>query len=308
MIERAQMKTLHVMMCANDAYAMPLTVAAHSLLFHASNDVAVELHIVSDGMRAENKVRVERSLVSAHPHAKLVWRQADTAQFSEINFRHYSVITLFRLLLPDLFTPEVDRVLYIECDIVVERDISELWRIQLGDRAVWAVQNGTDDDLKNYVLKKFPEITAPEDGRYFNAGVMLVNMAEWRAQDISARTCDFSQRYSNDLGFPDQDALNAVLAGHWGHLHPRWNKQILRMGQPEAAAIDDPGILHYTSRKPWTREYMQRAKWAWHRAYLRSGWDPDMSKYLTTARLFGGQLWRHNSRRVRGRIRRLLKL
>lgn len=301
------MRTLHVMLCANDAYAMPLTVAAHSLLFHASRDVAFELHVVSDGIRTENKARVEHSLVSAHPHARVVWQEIDTAQFAGINFRHYSIVSLFRLLLPDLFPPEVDRVLYIDCDIVVECDISELWGIDLGDKAVWAVQNGTDDDLENYVLKNFPEITAPEDGRYFNTGVMLVNMAEWRGQDVSARTRDFLQRHSHRLIFPDQDALNAVLAGYWGHLHPRWNKQILRIGQPEAAAIGDRGILHYTSRKPWTREYMQRAKWTWHRAYLRSGWDPNMSGYLTTARLFGGQLWRHNSRRVRGRIGRLLK-
>ncbi|WP_265501103.1 glycosyltransferase family 8 protein [Paracoccus beibuensis] len=300
------MKTLHVMMCANDAYAMPLTVAAHSLLFHAGHDVAVEVHVISDGISADNKARAERSLASSHPHAKVVWREIDTSQFDGINFRHYSIVTLFRLLLPQLFPPQVDRVLYIDCDIVVERDISELWDIDLGDKAVWAVQNGTDDDLENYVLKKFPEITAPADGRYFNAGVMLVNMAEWRRQDVSARTRDFLQCHSERLGFPDQDALNAVLAGHWGHLHPRWNKQILRMGQPEAADIGDPGILHYTSRKPWTRDYIQRAKWAWHRAYLRSGWQGRAAACLTTARLYGTQLWRFGSQRTGGRIARLL--
>ncbi|MBU2958945.1 glycosyltransferase family 8 protein [Paracoccus sp. 1_MG-2023] len=300
------MTTMHVMMCANDAYAMPLTVAAHSLLRHADRDATIELHVVSDGISEQNRLHAEKCWAAAHPKVRAIWRQVDPAQFDSINFRHYSIVTLFRLLLPQLFPEDVERVLYMDCDIVVQRDIAELWRLDLEDKAVWAVQNGTDDDLENYVLSKFPEIEAVPDGRYFNAGVLLVNMAEWRRQQISDRTRDFLQKHSDLLGFPDQDALNAVLAGRWGRLHPRWNKQILRMGQPEAARPDDPGILHYTTRKPWTPEYMQKAKWAWHRAYLRSGWDGGLSGYGRTARLLGGQLWRHNRNRVQGRVRRLL--
>lgn len=300
------MTTLHVMMCANDGYAMPLTVAAHSLLHHADRGVRIELHVVTDGFSPDNTARAERCLRAAHPQVEIVWHRKDPRAFEGIRVGRYSVAALFRLLLPELFPTDIDRVLYLDCDIVVERDISELWRLDLGDKAVWAVQNGTDDDLQNYVLSKFPEIQAGPEARYFNSGVILVNMAEWRRQRVSERTRDFLQQHSDRLIFPDQDALNAVLAGHWGSLHPHWNKQILRAHQPEQAAFDDPGILHYTSRKPWTPEYMQRAKWAWHRAYLRSGWDRGAAGYATMARLFGGQLWRHSSHRVGGRVRRLL--
>lgn len=301
------MKTLHVLMCANDGYAMPLTVAAHSLMHHADPQARVELHVVTDGFSADNAARAERVLQAAHPGGRIVWHLRDETAFGGINLGRYSVAALFRLLLPELFPPEVDRVLYLDCDVVVERDVSELWDIDLGDRAIWAVQNGTDDDFVNYVHRKFPWIEAGPEARYFNSGVIMVNMAEWRRQQVSDRTLDFLQRHSDRLGFPDQDALNAVLAGHWGRLHPRWNKQILRMGQPEAARPDDPGILHYTTRKPWTPEYTQRAKWAWHRAFLRSGWEEGAAGWLRTARRFGAQTWHHNLRRVRGRVARLTR-
>lgn len=66
------MSVLHVMMCANDGYAMPLTVVAHSLLSQASRDVSIELHVVSDGISDANRMRIERCLAPAHPDARIL--------------------------------------------------------------------------------------------------------------------------------------------------------------------------------------------------------------------------------------------
>ena len=77
-----------------------------------------------------------------------------------------------------------------------------------------------------------------------------MNLREWRRQSITDRTIELLQIHHEKLSFPDQDALNLVARGHWGRLPSRWNKQVIRLGQPESAPANEPGILHYSSFKP----------------------------------------------------------
>ncbi len=161
----------------------------------------------------------------------------------------------------------------------------------MGDKPVWAVQNGADENFQDYILEKFPFIKADADARYFNSGVLLVNIPGWIEQDVTRRAVDFLQTYGDQLSYPDQDALNAVLAGKWGELPRHWNKQVMRIGRPEAAPFGKPGIVHYTTRKPWDANYTQAARMVFHRAYLRSGWQKGPAAYLHVAWLAASQVW-----------------
>ena len=138
---------------------------------------------------------------------------------------------------------------------------------------VWAVINGEVEQFENNIASRFAEVTGSEDARYFNSGVLLINLREWQHQKISEKALDFLRAHSEELSFPDQDALNAVIAGNWGALSPRWNKQVIRIGQPESASVLDRGITHYTSHKPWNRDYTWRCSEIFFHAYMRSSWD-----------------------------------
>jgi lipopolysaccharide biosynthesis glycosyltransferase len=296
------MRKIHILLGADDAYAMPLTVAAHSALYHLDRNVSPEVHIVDGGISKENRDRIKACLSAAHPQAVIAWRNPGFEQFSEVNVRHYSKASMSRLLMPSLFPATVERVLYLDSDIVVEDDVSVLWSIPLGQQAVWAVQDAGDDDFDKGLRKKFPDLDAAPGARYFNSGVLLVNLPHWRAQNITERVIQFLKAHSDRLSYPDQDALNAVICGDWGRLPPRWNKQIIRIGCPESAALDDSGILHYSTYKPWEAAYTWKARIPFHKAFLRSGWKPGPRSWLAVAVLLARQLV--NSQLVR--IRRVL--
>jgi lipopolysaccharide biosynthesis glycosyltransferase len=261
---------------------MPLAVAAHSALHYLDHTIPVDVHIVDGGIHPQNRGRIESCLRAAHPRAHVHWRSPDFAEFSGVNVRHYSLASMSRLLMPSLFPESVERVLYLDSDIVVESDIASMWSIPLGQQAVWAVQDADDDEFEKNISRKFPELDAPPGARYFNSGVLLVNLPRWREQCVTERVIRFLKEHSERLSYPDQDALNAVLLGEWGRLPPRWNKQIIRIGQPESASMDDPGILHYSTFKPWKQDYTWKAKLPFHKAFLRSRWETGFRAWRAT--------------------------
>jgi lipopolysaccharide biosynthesis glycosyltransferase len=297
---------IRLLFAANEAYAMPMTVAAHSALYHLDKTRHSEVNIFSDGISTESRARVHRSLSKAHPTAEVRWHYPKKENFIGINVRRYSQASLCRLLAPNLFDVDVERVLYLDSDLVVETDISPLWDMSLGSYPLWAVQNGPDEDFENLIAAKFPSILSSHSDRYFNSGVLLINLSEWRLQQISEKCLDFLHQNSELLSFPDQDALNAVAHGNWGRLSMHWNKQVIQLNQPESAPFHQLGILHFTSNKPWHRSYTWPGYMRFHRAYLRSGWQPGTLAFAKVAKLATYQFLNRGIMRTRRKLHTLL--
>ena len=290
-------------MGADDRYAMPMTVAAHSALHHLARDCVVELHILDGGISLKNQNRSKEVLLRAHPLVEIFWRNANLDDYQELNVGIYSKSSMIRLLVPQLFSEDVERVLYIDSDVVVNDDISQLWHFRLDSLPVWAVNDGLPGAFKNSITDRFPEVDARDNALYFNSGVLLINLPEWRSQKISERALEFLKEHSQKLSFPDQDALNAVIAGHWGQLPNRWNMQVYRINQPYGASAGERGIVHYTTFKPWERGYTSRHKVTFFKAYLRSRWNSLPKALVWASSVYLEQCAKHNWLRIKRRLK-----
>jgi lipopolysaccharide biosynthesis glycosyltransferase len=302
------METIRIMLACNEAYAMPMTIAAHSALAKIDADRPVEIHIIEDGVTPESRARSERSLRGAHPLVNVVWRKADLTDMTGVNYRHYSAASLIRILMPRLFDETVQKVLYIDSDVVVTGNVATLFDMDLSGKAIWAVQDGADEEFQNRLGKKFPWMNAPADARYFNSGVLMVNLAEWRKSNVTERVMEFLQLHDEQLSFPDQDALNAVALGNWGRLPPSWNLQPIFYNWKTASRLNEPGLIHYTCCKPWDADYTWSGKLQYHKAYLASGWDSGPSAWLKVLRLYSGQVLLQSRDRAIRLTRRALGL
>jgi lipopolysaccharide biosynthesis glycosyltransferase len=176
----------------------------------------------------------------------------------------------------------------MDADTLVLDDVTKLWRCGLRGRALGAVQ---DPILLTFASGDLPldKTGISRRARYFNSGVLLMDLARWRKEDLAVKVLETAHQLSNVGWFPDQDALNMVFAGKWQKLHPRWNCALesaeRHAGCPDipdgfkyAAAVDRPGILHYFGGpKPWQPRclngrlflyfhYLDRTRWA--------GWRP----------------------------------
>lgn len=169
----------------------------------------------------------------------------------------------------------VEKVLYLDVDLIVIDDLSDLW----------------DTDLGNYALAAAPDpfgtsrrgpLGIPTDACYVNSGVLLLNLAKWRSDNLSARLANYIEREGSNLLFHDQDAINAVLHTMIKPLSYRWNYQAkmlrpLHFTPADHAAIREagksPAIIHYTSaRKPWLFVMAMPAKGLYHHYLSMTEW------------------------------------
>jgi lipopolysaccharide biosynthesis glycosyltransferase len=143
-----------------------------------------------------------------------------------------------------------DRALYLDVDIVVIQRIDDLYDAEISNTFLAAVD---DMDVHNY-----HDLEMESSAKYFNSGVMLINLEYWRAYNIKGKVIEFVSRKPEVIRWVDQDGLNSVINGNWLELHPKYNlhTRLLYIEydpvSPIKEAIDNPVIIHYTGpSKPW---------------------------------------------------------
>lgn len=179
--------------------------------------------------------------------------------------------TMYRLFIPDLIG--VAKVVYLDCDIVVNADIRDLWTQDLRGRALGAVRDVYALDLLkgrkiSWRLKKFWTLLdiAPEN--YFNAGVLVMDLDKIRAgYSLLDAAIDFFDEYGRLAPLPDQDFLNSLFARDTTLLDERFNR-IDASPADEAATRGSIWHMAGGSAKPWnsyTRPFVDDLYWR----YLR---------------------------------------
>jgi lipopolysaccharide biosynthesis glycosyltransferase len=282
-----------VLACAaDDGFAMPLAVALRSAVETLAEASSIEAFVLDGGIGTPNRERLERSLAS--PKLALHFVSPSPQVLAGIRHRgRVSLATYFRILVPELLPASIARAIYLDADVLVAADLTRLWAEPQGGLPVLAVRDAgapTVSSLRG--LLNFREVGLAPELAYFNAGVMALDLSLWRAEALAARLLRYLETHPHAIRWWDQDALNAVLAGRWGELDPRWNQipQVWESVAPDTAAfpqalrdlaIRDPWIVHYSTwSKPWhwdcthpERErffqVLDRTAWA--------GWRPQRS-------------------------------
>ena len=167
----------------------------------------------------------------------------------------------YRLLLPNIF-PNEDRLIYLDTDLVVLHDMSDLYRTDLRGNWLAAVRGFGYPAFvaKSKKRQKWHKETGLPIETYFNSGVLLIDCAAFRVHDLVSALTKAAEENNGQFIWPDQDALNLICSGHVQFLDDRWNVAVepcrLRAGMPGgehfADLLETPFILHYTGRvKPW---------------------------------------------------------
>lgn len=252
-----------VLVCAADNnYAMPLAVTIRSALENLGTNQKIALFVLDGGITESNKNKIIKSLQSEQ--IEISWVQPDNALFENLALnRHVTIPTYYRLILPQILPKSFQKVIYLDTDMVVTGNLQELWNIDVGDNYVLAVQ----DDIQLYIsmseaFRNYHELGVSPDSKYFNAGLLVINLKKWRTDNIGSKVIEYLEE-NKEYALNDQDGLNAVLAGKWGELHPKWN-QMPRIYDYSSSkdsplaediykdTLEQPCIIHFTNTpKPW---------------------------------------------------------
>ena len=195
----------------------------------------------------------------------------------------YTEAASLRLLLPELL-PELDRILYLDCDVIVRQDLATLWeQTDLQDNYLAAVYEAAIEGQ----AERFRALGC-DPTRYFNSGFLLMNLARMREEKVSEKLLEACR--VPYLEFPDQDALNQVCQGRVLPLSPLWNSIrtffipkykpdfVRQYGEGLWEQVQREATIHYTGGKPWDLFTVQFA--AWWRVYdtlpagIKAEWAP----------------------------------
>jgi lipopolysaccharide biosynthesis glycosyltransferase len=192
-----------------------------------------------------------------------------------------SVANYFRLLAPRILPTDLEKILYLDSDIIVRRSLMDLWDTNLGDKAFAGVEDAFWQPTLDYVElppgAKYDYVELPPGAKYFNSGVMLINLNYWRRYNVYERAVEFMRDNPDKLNYVDQDALNAILVNQWIDLPAIWNDQARSVGHVPVARnenIEDPAIVHFVGGdKPWSWSCKHPFKSEYRKYRLKTPWS-----------------------------------
>ncbi|HWK01230.1 MAG TPA: glycosyltransferase family 8 protein [Xanthobacteraceae bacterium] len=259
-------------------------VTATSLLAHASPDRDYILHAFTVGMDAHDRGRLE-----ALSTPRFSVRTYDLKErLAAANLREIGDNIAFQRLLLSELLPASPRVVYIDIDLVVLRDIAELFDTDLAGAPIAAcvdlhmrrhvVRNDKmpaniyDGTFRDYLANALHMKDAAQT-RYFNSGVLLFDLDAFRARRSSEKARAIVDGYPGKFLNRDQCAFNQLFAEEMKQLDERWNALVpvsrfrLRAAKDadsklQLAAFNDPFILHFAGHKPW-RHHARPATGLW---------------------------------------------
>jgi lipopolysaccharide biosynthesis glycosyltransferase len=244
---------VNIVFASDRNYIQHLAAALVSLLFN-NRDVPFTIYIISSGMTPKDRRRIDE--ITKGYSCEIRHLTVSDDLFARLATEHpmYPKGIYYRLLIPSLI--DESRVLYLDSDIIVNGSIRELYNQEFGDAYVCAIEDPGFD--------RHRQLKMDATARYFNSGMMLINLAKWKSTGLQKKVIDFIENNPDAIWFPDQCGLNSVINGQWKSVPLKFNQQSSIFSEGFDAKFDcfskdelrearaNPVIIHYTSgSKPW---------------------------------------------------------
>lgn len=202
---------MNILLVTNVKYMLYTKLLLHSLFSQHMKEVVVYLFHRD---LQEQDCQELQALVSMYPNKELQITRLEAEHTAGLNpTEKLPIETYFRIVAIDLLPEELDRILYLDVDMIIKKPLDDLYRMDFEGKAAVVCQ-----DIYGYIYGASQEserrLGLSHSDRYFNAGVMLLNLLAFREQQLAKKTLDFIYSHESILKWEDQDALNVVLEGN----------------------------------------------------------------------------------------------
>lgn len=229
-----------------------LVVTVESALRNSSDGFRAEIHIGDCGLDPETRRSMEE-VWTRHPKvAGVRFHKLDLDDFHGFMSSGLHPAALARLQMPELM-PEAGRAIYLDTDLLVLGDLSELARIDLQGLPVGGATEGYFKTLREagYRLSEIPVEVEP-DAPYFNSGVLVADLGLWRQARVWEKSKSLITSHFDKFTHNDQSVLNLLFSGRSLVLAPKWNRQRQVYDDLPLVVPRDAGIIHFIGPvKPW---------------------------------------------------------
>ncbi len=228
-------KPIEIMFASDSNYCPFMATAIASILKNAGVNDSFSFHIADGGLTEDDKQKIDElkkirdfKLTYYRPNLR------ERSQYFRNDISNFPIVVNTRLFVETFLPDTLDKIIYLDADVVVLGSLSELWNSELEDSFVAAVP-----DLKmRYSHRQRLGLT--DDYQYFNSGVLLINLKKWRVDRVLEKLLDICLEIKDRIEFPDQDALNVfAYRTRYYKLPGRWNCH------PRDYVRNDTIVLHY---------------------------------------------------------------
>ena len=288
----------NVVCIANDDYAQHAGVMLSSLLAHTS--CPCQIFLLTDSLTNNNKKRLE-DIVKQHSESTISFIENKSTEwnFSEFsigeNIKKWNPIMYMKLFLPSLLPNTIDRVLFLDVDLVINTDIKPLYEMDLSKCIIAAAE----DWKYSYFHKE--RLNLPPEAHYINSGVMLVNLNQWRKLNQQFPIKQFMIDNKESI-INDQDAFALYFQDKIQYISQQWNvttyyferkPRIYEKYLPLVNNIrKNPYIIHFCEPiKPWFKECRHPYRKLYKKYLKQTPWRN--YKFPSCGLHFGKPAWRY---------------
>ncbi len=255
----------NIFISCDENYAPHLATTIVSIISNCRTPEMLNFIIGDGGLSSLTISRLNMMIKSKGSAVEYVY--LDEEKFEGLEVKRYGLSIYFRLYLDEVISEDITDILCIDCDTVVVSDIMQITKhVNIEDYTIAAVENIGRSPFKSLGLQK---------GDYFNCGLMLINMNQWRKKNIGKNALSFLRKHPELCLYPEQSSLNKVIRGEWTKLPITWNaqrpaykiieKRLAEQHRPKhefVESIQTPNVIHYMGKnsKPWDEHTLHPLK------------------------------------------------
>ncbi len=230
---------INVCLACDDNYAKYAGVVIASALANAAKDDYLNFYILDGGIKNKNKEKLLE--LKSVKDCNIEFIEIDNSLFIDYmdvkTHSYISLPTFYRLKLPSLL-PNVKRVIYFDCDFVINSSLKELFNIRMGSYPIAGVR-----DINKKITKKNPN--------YVNAGMLVMDIENMRKINAEKIFLDWTKEHFDTIKVGDQEIINEALKGQIMLVDDAWNVQSSNFTN-RSSFTKNPKAIHFVAKKkPW---------------------------------------------------------
>lgn len=241
------MRDINLFFAVDNNYCPFLSSTLTSIFANASKKYNYNLYVLHSGVSKEYQEMIKNQ-VEGIANITFVDMKEKLELFSNklVTRDYYTKTTYYRLFIPNMF-PKLKKALYLDSDIIVEGDISKLYNTPLLNNLVGAVPDAVIANIE--VFNEYAsKVLGVRYDKYFNAGILLMNLTEMRKFKFEEKFIDLLQKYTFTVA-QDQDYLNVLTKDRVRYIDYSWNTMPIENNVYTSKKIN---LIHYNMLwKPW---------------------------------------------------------
>jgi len=244
-------KPITLVSVCNDNFVVLLCALIKSIETNKQQQDRIDFILVNDHISPLNLRRIQQSVNDDQIHLTFIEIGAilKLGVPLPLDRSTFPLNVYVRLLIPSFLLGEVDKAIYLDVDMIVRKDLSTLWNLPLEDHMIGGVPDRSGTISSPWGgIPNYKELGLNGEEKYFNSGLLLINVREWRKTNLSQQLIKCISDNCKYANFPDQYGLNVIFAGQWLEIDRRWNTY----SHDEES---DPFIIHFIGKKPIYRSY-----------------------------------------------------